>query len=344
MPEHFQPETGDKNPSVRNYRVIKQEDGPDGLAPEPVGQPVLSIVVPVFNEEESISEFYTRLAAVMEKIGRDYEIIFVNDGSADGTLAALEAFRQKDKRVRVVDFSRNFGHQIAITAGMDFARGQAIVILDSDLQDPPEVIAEFVAKWDEGYEVVYGIRRKREGETTFKKLTATVFYRMLSGMSDINIPVDAGDFRLMDRKVVLALGEVRERNRYVRGLTSWVGFRQTGVPYLRDKRYAGSTKYPLAKMIKFALDAFVSFSNTPLRLAMYFGFASAALSFTYLVYILLLKIFSGRLVQGWGSLIAAVLFLGGIQLISLGIIGEYVGRINDEIKKRPLYILRRFLE
>jgi len=302
-----------------------------------------SIVAPVYNEEETIREFYKRLISVMDSIKESYEIIFVNDGSKDRSLEIMKEFHSQDKRVKIIDFSRNFGHQIAITAGMDYALGNTVVIIDADLQDPPEVIPRFIEKWKEGFEVVYGIRESREGEGVFKKLTAKIFYRILQRIIDIKIPLDAGDFRLIDRKVVDSLKEIRERSRFVRGLTSWVGFKQGGILYKREKRFAGHTKYSLKKMLKLAVDAAFSFSNFPLRIAGYFGFLIAGLSFLYLIYVIILKLFTNILISGWTSLIVAVLFLGGVQLICLGIIGEYIGRIGEEVKHRPLYIIKEVI-
>jgi dolichol-phosphate mannosyltransferase len=302
-----------------------------------------SIVAPVCNEEEVIKEFYKRLVSIMDSLHEGYEIIFINDGSTDKSLQIMKELHSKDERVKIINFSRNFGHQIAITAGMDYSSGEAVIIIDADLQDPPEVIPRFIEKWKEGFEVVYGIRESREGESAFKKLTAKIFYRILQKMIDIKIPLDAGDFRLIDRKVVDSLKEIRERSRFVRGLTSWVGFKQEGILYKREKRFAGHTKYSLKKMLKLAVDAVFSFSNFPLRIASYFGFLIAGLSFLYLIYVIILKLFTNTLIPGWTSLIVAVLFLGGVQLICLGIIGEYIGRIGEEVKHRPLYIIKEVI-
>jgi len=302
-----------------------------------------SVVVPVFNEEEVLGEFYKRLVSVMESVQESYEIIFVNDGSKDKSLEIIKELHSKDKNVKIINLSRNFGHQIAITAGMDYSLGEAVIIIDADLQDPPELIAKFIKKWKEGFEVVYGTREKREGESIFKKITASIFYRILEKITDIRIPVDTGDFRLIDRKVVDSLKKIREKSRFMRGLTSWTGFNQVGVLYQREKRFAGHTKYSLKKMLKFAFDAVFSFSNFPLKIAGFFGFLVAGLSFFYLIYILVLKIFANTLIEGWASLIAVVLFLGGVQLICLGIIGEYIGRISEEVKKRPLYIIKEII-
>ena len=276
----------------------------------------------------------------MDTSGGSYELIFVNDGSRDKTAEIVHKLCGKDKNVRLVDFSRNFGHQIAITAGMDSATGQAIVVIDADLQDPPEVILKMIEKWKEGYEVVYGKRSKRKGETLFKKLTAAMFYRVLKNMTNVEIPVDTGDFRLIDRKVCDVMRALTEKNRYVRGLVSWVGFKQTAVEYIRDERWAGETKYPLKKMIKFAMDGITSFSYKPLKLATYIGFALSGISFLYLIIVLVQKMILHSTIEGWASMVAVQLFFNGIMLVLLGIIGEYIGRIYDESKNRPLYILR----
>jgi dolichol-phosphate mannosyltransferase len=294
----------------------------------------------VFNEEESIETACARLTGVMESLGENYELIFVNDGSVDGSGRILRDFCSRDRRVKLVDFSRNFGHQVAISAGMDSASGEAIVVIDADLQDPPEVIPLMVQKWREGFEVVYGRRLRRKGESAFKTLTASVFYRFLRGITSIDIPVDVGDFRLVDRRVCRALGSMREKNRFIRGLVSWVGFRQTSVEFVREKRLAGTTKYPLGKMIKFALDGITSFSTKPLKLAAYLGFIISGASFIYLLAVLYQKLFTSGTVPGWASLMALNLFFNGVILIILGILGEYIGRIYDETKNRPLYIVR----
>ncbi len=276
----------------------------------------------------------------MDALHEPYELVFVNDGSKDGSGRILADLARSDSHVRVVDFARNFGHQIAITAGMDNAGGDAVVIIDADLQDPPEVIGDLVARWREGYEVVYAVRAKRQGETLFKLVTASLFYRLIRRITNVDIPVDTGDFRLMDRKVVNALKQIRERHRFVRGLVSWVGFRQVGVEYVRAERFAGETKYPIRKMLKFAFDGITSFSFLPLQVATYFGFLAAGLAFVVICWVLFQALVAHETVQGWSSLMVAVLFLGGVQLITIGIIGEYVGRIYDEVKGRPLYLVR----
>lgn len=301
---------------------------------------IYSIVVPVYNEEKVVFASYQRLKAVMDGVGEEYEIIFVNDGSRDQTGPLVRELCRQDQRVKLIEFSRNFGHQLAITAGMDHAQGEAVVVIDADLQDPPEVIPEMIAKWKEGYDVVYGRRLKREGETFFKKFTAKVFYRFLRRMTDVDIPVDTGDFRLIDRKVCDALKEVGERNRYVRGLISWLGFNQVAVYYQRHKRFAGETKYPLKKMMKFAFDAVTSFSNKPLKLASLTGVVLSGVSFLYLLVVVYLRLFTARTVQGWASILAVNLFFNGVILVTLGVIGEYIGRIFDEAKGRPLYVVK----
>jgi glycosyltransferase involved in cell wall biosynthesis len=302
---------------------------------------VLSIVVPVFNEEAVLPETYRRLTAVMEKLKEPYELLFVNDGSKDKSGVILEELAQKDRRVRVVHFARNFGHQAAITAGMDYARGEAVVVIDADLQDPPEVILEMVAKWREGYEVVYGKRIKREGETFFKRFTASLFYRFLQRMTNVDIPLDTGDFRLLDQKVVEIMRLLREKNRFVRGLVSWVGFRQIALPYVREKRFAGETKYPLRKMLKLAWDGITAFSDKPLKVASYIGFTLSLLSFIYLLVVLIGKLLGQSTVPGWASIVVINLFFNGVILIILGVMGEYIGRIYDEAKNRPLYIVEK---
>jgi len=300
-----------------------------------------SIIVPMYNEEEVIEETHKRLREVMDRCGENYELVFVNDGSRDRTVEIVEGLCRKDPHLRLVNFSRNFGHQIAITAGMDYAEGQAIVVIDADLQDPPEVILQMIAKWKEGYDVVYGQRVKRKGETAFKKLTALMFYRLLRNMTNVEIPVDTGDFRLIDRKVAEVLKGLKEKNRFVRGLVSWVGFRQTSVEYVREERWAGETKYPLRKMLRFAMDGITSFSHKPLRLATYIGFTLSGISFLYLLVVLFQALFfANTTIQGWASIVAINLFFNGIMLVLLGIIGEYIGRIYDESKNRPLYIVR----
>ena len=302
---------------------------------------LLSVIIPCLNEEDALRDTNSQLVSALEQIPADFEIVYVDDGSTDSTLDILRALQSSDKRIRVVRFSRNFGHQMAITAGLEHAAGDAIVIIDADLQDPPAVIAEFVQKWADGYDVVYGVRTDREGETAFKKLTATLFYRFMSLMSDTLIPLDTGDFRLMDRKVVDTLLSMPERDRFVRGMVSWLGFSQFGVSYRRAPRVAGVTKFSFLKMVRFALDGVFSFSTLPLRLATWVGFAASMLALFGIAVVLLERFFEvPGLVKGWSSAIIAELFIGGVQLICMGIIGEYVGRIYGESKRRPLYIVQ----
>jgi len=300
-----------------------------------------SIAVPVFNEIEALPELYRRVADVMEGLDEPWELVLVDDGSTDGSREWIEAKAEEDPRVRPVIFARNFGHQIGLTAGLDYGRGQAVIVMDADLQDPPEVIPEMVAKWREGYEVVYGVREAREGEGWFKKATAALFYRLINRITDVEIPLDAGDFRLMDRKVVEALKSMREQHRFPRAMAAWVGFRQTGVPYRRAPRIAGETKYPFRKMFRLALNAITGFSYFPLQIATYLGFASAGISILAIPVVIAMRLAGSQAFYGQATALIAVLFLGGVQLISLGILGEYIGRIYDEVKGRPLYIVRR---
>lgn len=301
---------------------------------------VCSVIVPLYNEELVIEESYKRMKKVMDSIGENYEIIYINDGSYDKTLEKVEKICSHDSNIKLINFSRNFGHQMAITAGMEYADGKAIVIIDADLQDPPELISKMLDEWKKGYDVVYGKRLKRKGETFFKKITARTYYRVLKSMTTVDIPVDTGDFRLMDRKVCEALKTLPERNRYVRGLVSWVGFKQTAVEYERDQRFAGETKYPLKKMLKLAFDGITSFSYKPLKFSTYIGVAVSLLSFVMLVFVIIQKIFfPSTTIPGWASLMVINLFFNGLVLIMLGIIGEYIGRIYDEAKGRPMYII-----
>lgn len=298
-----------------------------------------SVIVPVYNEELVIEESYRRLTQVMEKTQGEYELLFINDGSRDKTPELLEALAVRDSHVKLLHFSRNFGHQTAVCAGMDYAGGQAVVIIDADLQDPPEVILQMIDKWQQGYDVVYGKRLQRKGETWFKKLTAKAFYRFLNHMTTVDIPVDTGDFRLIDRKVCDVMKGLTEKNRYVRGLVSWAGFKQTAVEYVREERFAGETKYPLRKMVKLAVDATVSFSYKPLRIAGLLGIVLSIASFIYLLIIIGQRLFTNTTVPGWASLIAVILFFNGVSLMLHSITGEYVGRIYEETKNRPLYII-----
>lgn len=303
--------------------------------------PVCSVVVPLYNEQEVINETYKRLTEVMEGLGITYELVFVNDGSKDATPDIARVICSKDKRVKFIDFARNFGHQTAITAGMDYTSGECVVVIDADLQDPPEVIPEMIAKWREGYEVVYGQRISREGETFFKKFTSKAFYRVLNKMTDVKIPVDTGDFRLIDRKVCDALKLVREKNRYVRGIVSWLGFKSCPVMFERKERFAGTTKYPLKKMLKLASDAIMSFSYKPLKIASWAGGFLTAGSLIYLIVALILLCCGVLSLAGQMFAILCIsLFFSGITLISLGILGMYTGRIYEEAKDRPLYTIR----
>lgn len=296
----------------------------------------------MYNEEEVIMETYKRLKAVMDETGEKYELIFVNDGSRDKTRDLAAAICYKDKNVKLIDFARNFGHQVAISAGMDNSSGDAVVVIDADLQDPPEVIPQMIAKWREGFDVVYGKRLKREGDSFFKKFTAKIFYRTLNKLTDTEIPVDTGDFRLIDRKVCDALkNNISEKNRYVRGIISWLGFKSAPVEFVREKRFAGTTKYPLKKMLKFASDAIMSFSLKPLKLATYLGVGISIASFIYMLVLIILKL-CGVLstVLGWTSIVAISLFFNGLILMILGILGSYIGRIYEEVKGRPLYVIQ----
>lgn len=300
---------------------------------------LLSVVVPVLNERQVIDAFHERITSVLLELDDlEYEIVFVDDGSTDGSYGRLVELAESNPRVRVVKLSRNFGHQIAITAGVDHARGDAVVLIDADLQDPPELIPRFVEEWRNGYDVVYGVRTDRDGETTGKLITARVFYRLLRRFTDIEIPPDVGDFRLIGPAALEQFRGLREKDRFVRGLVSWIGLEQKGVPYSRDPRFAGETKYPYRKMLKFALDGITSFSSAPLKLATWFGYAAAGLAFLYLVSVFVQKAL-GNTVQGWATIMVAMLFLGSVQLICLGIVGEYVGRIFNEVKPRPMYVV-----
>jgi len=303
-------------------------------------KPLVSVVIPCMNEEAVVRETCDRLITVLGPAQFAFELIFVDDGSKDRTAEILRELQLRDSRVRVVRLSRNFGHQIAITAGLEHTAGDAVAVIDADLQDPPEVLPELVAQWLEGYDVVYGVRTERQGESAFKRWTAKAFYRLISSLSDTEIPLDTGDFRLMDRRVVDALLSMPERDRFIRGMVGWLGFSQTSVAYTRAPRFAGETKFPLFKMLKFATDGIVSFSIIPLRLATWMGFLASGLSVLGIVVVLLERYFGVLgLVKGWSSTVIAVLFIGGVQLVCMGIIGEYVGRIYGETKRRPLYVV-----
>lgn len=304
-----------------------------------MNKPTFSIIAPIYNELENIPELFPRVRDVMDQTGEPWELILVDDGSTDGSTDMIRNLAENDARVRPVIFARNFGHQIAVTAGLDFSRGDAVVIIDSDLQDPPEVILDLIAKWREGYQVVYAVRAEREGESWFKRTTASLFYRLIYRITDVNIPLDTGDFRLMDKKAVNVMNQMREKHRFLRGMSSWVGFKQIGVEYKRKPRFAGETKYPFKKMLKLALNAVTSFSYFPLQLATYLGFIAAGLSVLAIPVVAILRLTTGTALLGQATTIIIVLFFGGVQLISLGIIGEYIGRIYDETKGRPLYVV-----
>jgi polyisoprenyl-phosphate glycosyltransferase len=331
------------NELSRISELIEESLAVEQAKPTAGMRPTYSVVAPVYNEELLLPEFYRRVIAALEPLGKPFELVLVNDGCRDGSPALMRALHERDGRVRVLNFSRNFGHQLAITAGMDYAQGEAVVVIDSDLQDPPEVIPEMIARWHEGFDVVYAVRAEREGETAFKKATAALFYRLIDSITNVNIPVDTGDFRLMDRKVVDALKVMREQHRFMRGLSAWVGFRQIGLPYRRDARAAGETKYPFRKMLRFALDGITSFSYLPLQLATYIGFAVALISVVAIVLAIVLRLSGIRALEGQATTLVAVLFMGGVQLIFLGVIGEYLGRIYNEVKRRPLYIVAEAL-
>lgn len=303
--------------------------------------PIFSVVAPLMNEAESLPEFIARTSAVMKKLGESWELILVDDGSADRTAEIVLQHAAKDKHIQPLIFARNFGHQVAVTAGMDHARGQAVILIDADLQDPPEVIPELIANWRDGYEVVYAVRRERKGESFFKKFTAKAFYRLINRITDIDIPLDTGDFRLMDRRVVDVLNQMREHHRFLRGMSAWVGFRQVGVPYNRAPRFAGETHYTFRKMVRLALTAITGFSFFPLQLATYLGFVSAGIALAAIPVVIVLRLIGNQAFTGQATTLIAVLFFGGAQLISLGILGEYIGRLYDEARGRPLYIIRQ---
>jgi dolichol-phosphate mannosyltransferase len=307
-------------------------------------KPLISLVIPCYNEEEVISETMQRLQAFcIDATDIEIELIFVDDGSRDNTRNLLKDYARQDARIKVIVFARNFGHQIAVTAGIDAAAGDAVVLIDADLQDPPEVVHEMIAKWREGYDVVYGTRSKRPGESFFKLATARAFYRILNRLSDVPIPLDTGDFRLMSKPVVDTLRAMPEKDRFVRGMVSWVGFKQIALPYNRAQRFAGESKYPLRKMLRFATDGILSFSTKPLQVAIGLGMFSAFSAMVGILYALYLRIFTNIWVEGWTALMLAILFLGGSQLICIGIVGEYIGRIYNEAKNRPLYVVQEYV-
>lgn len=300
---------------------------------------LVSIIIPIYNEEATIPELYRRIDNTLKALKFDFEMIFINDGSKDSSLNLLENLRKKDDRVKILSFSRNFGHQIAISAGIDYANGNAAIIMDGDLQDPPELIPKMLEKHKKGYEIVYAKRKTRQ-DTFFKKITASMFYQLINILSDTKIPQEVGDFRLMDRKALDSLKQLKEKSRFIRGLTSWIGFKHTIIEFERDKRFAGQTNYPLNKMIKLAIDSITGFSYKPLKIATYIGFGAAMIGFLGGVYAIILKILEpNSTVLGWTTIVIAIFFMGGIQLMILGIIGEYIGRIYTETQNRPLYII-----
>lgn len=302
-------------------------------------RPQYSLVLPIYNEEDTIPELVRRLGELMDKFDGEAEAILVDDGSSDSSYQLMIAARETDPRFKLLRLSRNFGHQIAVTAGLDVASGEAVIVMDADLQDPPEVALDLAARWREGYDVVYAVREERHGDSPFKRATAAGFYRLFKRMSDVDVPLDVGDFRLVDRRALDAFRSMRESNRYVRGMFSWIGFRQVGVPFAREERFAGETKYPLRKMVKFATDGIVSFSAYPLRLALKVGFVVSAFSFLLGIVFLVSRLAGFYSVPGLASVAVFVAFLGGIQLLLLGIMGEYIARIHDEVKGRPLYLV-----
>ena len=319
-------------------------NGGTPLAESARDRPLLSVVVPCHNEQDVLPSTAERLRAVLSQLPGAYEVIFVDDGSTDHTLNTLRKLQSLHPEFRVLTLSRNFGHQLAVTAGVDHAKGDAIVLIDADLQDPPEVILEMVARWRAGAAVVYGVRVSREGETLFKRLTAALFYRTLDRLSDVRIPLDTGDFRLIDRRVADVLRAMPERDRFIRGLVAWAGFKQEEVRYHRSPRQAGETKYPFGRMVRLALDGVSSFSTKPLRIAVWLGFAAAALAMLGVAYAIAVRLLTQSWVPGWAAIFVAVLFMGGVQLMAIGVIGEYVGRLFMQAKARPLYVVAERIE
>lgn len=301
-----------------------------------------SAVIPIYDEEKNIAELYSRLTKVLTALNKPYEIIYVNDGSADDSINILHKIADSDKKVKIIDLSRNFGHQIAISAGISFASGKAVIVMDGDLQDPPSVIPEFIKKWEEGFSVVYGIRKKRK-ESLFKRACYFIFYRIQEKISKIKIPLDVGDFCLMDRKVSDILKKMPERNRFIRGIRSWIGFSQVGVEYERDFRFRGKPKYSLRKLVRLAFDGIYAFSDIPLKIFLVFGFFVSLLCFILILYIIYLRLVYGTSVYGIATITVSILFLGGIQLIAIGVIGEYIGRIYDEVKQRPVFVVKQLV-
>lgn len=307
-------------------------------------QNTVSVVIPCYNESEVIDYTVEELLNVTNSIeGYQFELIFVNDGSADDTEAKLLNYSQQHDKVHLISFSRNFGHQPAVSAGIEAATGDAVVLIDADLQDPPHLIKDMIELWEKGYDVVYGTRENREGESRFKLASAKWFYRILNYLSEVSIPLDTGDFRLMDRQVVDQLNAMPEKNRFIRGMVSWIGFNQTSIRYQRNARFAGETKYPLRKMLKFGLDGILSFSVKPLKLSIVMGFLSSGIALLMLLYTVYVRLATDQWQSGWASMLVALLFIGGVQLISIGILGEYIARIYNESKNRPLYIVKKNL-
>ena len=304
---------------------------------------MISIVIPVFNEEDCIEQLYLQLVSVLSGIEMDYEIIFVDDGSTDDSVNLIKALNQSNHNVKLVQFSKNFGHQIALTAGLDYARGQVVVVMDADLQHPPEVIPEMLLKWREGFDIVNTVRQDTEDASLLKTMTASCFYILFNKLAHINMPSNSADFRLMDRKVVNSFKQIRERTRFMRGLTSWIGFNTTGIEYIAKPRAAGETKYSIKKMIKFAIEGITSFSTLPLYFSIYLGFLFSGLGFFYSSYVIYIRIFTQLAIPGWSSIIMLTTIIGGIQLITLGMIGVYIGKIFDEVKQRPLYLVQTLL-
>jgi dolichol-phosphate mannosyltransferase len=302
--------------------------------------PEYSFVIPVMNETETLEALFQRLSTVLDRLDGPSEVILVDDGSTDGSFEAVRAMHDRDSRFKAIRLSRNFGHQLALTAGLDHARGDAVIAMDADLQDPPEVALELAKRWRDGYSVVYAVREQRLGETRLKLVTAKLFYRVLRRLSDVEMPGDAGDFRLIDKRVLQAMGSMREHNRYLRGMSAWVGFDQSGVTYVRDPRHAGTTKYSLGRMIRFALSGIVSFSTAPLRLVLNLGFFVSLLAFLLGLAAIVVKVVDIYAVPGWASIVVVIAFLGGAQLTVLGVMGEYVAQIHEEVKQRPLYLIR----
>lgn len=302
-------------------------------------RPVLSLVLPVFNEEPVLPELRVRLEAFLETVGVPWEVVFVDDGSEDRSLELLRDLCEGDDRYKLLSFSRNFGHQLAITAGMDVAEGEAVVVMDADLQDPPEVVSEMLARWREGFDVVYGVRERREKEGLFKRGTAYLFYRLLRAVVGVPIPIDTGDFRLISRRVVLTMRALRETNRFIRGMVAWAGFKQTAVRYVRKARFAGETHYPLRKMVRFALDGITSFSTVPLKIATWLGMMAGMIGILVALWAGWGRLYGQGTVPGWATIMIAVSLASSAQLLMTGILGEYVGRIYEEIKRRPLYIV-----